>query len=211
MTLRPRSYRRGCGGRRAGRAGDRRSRTRGWRRLEPGYPRTSQWARRNRLTPLLAPGRPPQPLALRNALRCVLVCRGAEHSLPVREVGTGNAAAGMRVASHAGTRSGSVAFAAGPGDGTRPARLPRHHARVVGQQPRCSWPGMRHAAPVHRPARRLTPAADRRLGMRGRPQAEIIASRNGPGLKESGLVSHRVGGREVRSMSDLIPAPSADR
>jgi hypothetical protein len=32
----------------------------------------------------------------------------------------------------------------------------------------------------------------------GPPQAEIIASRNGPGLKESGPVSHRVGGREVR-------------
>jgi hypothetical protein len=41
--------------------------------------------------------------------------------------------------------------------------------------------------------------------------AEIIASRYGSGLTESCPVSHRVSGREVRSMSDLIPAPSADR
>lgn len=44
-----------------------------------------------------------------------------------------------------------------------------------------------------------------------RLRAEIIASRYGPGLKESCAVSHQVSGREVRSMSDLIPAPSADR
>ena len=37
--------------------------------------------------------------------------------------------------------------------------------------------------------------------------AEIIASRYGPGLKQSCPVSLRVSGREVRSMSDLIPAP----
>jgi len=42
----------------------------------------------------------------------------------------------------------------------------RHHARVLGQQPRCSRHHMRHATPVHRPARRLTPTPDRRLGMR---------------------------------------------
>jgi hypothetical protein len=41
--------------------------------------------------------------------------------------------------------------------------------------------------------------------------ADIIASRYGSGLTQSCLVSHRVSGREVRSMSDLIPAPSADR
>lgn len=41
--------------------------------------------------------------------------------------------------------------------------------------------------------------------------AEIIASRDGSGLTESCPVSHRVFGREVRSMSDLIPVPSADR
>lgn len=41
--------------------------------------------------------------------------------------------------------------------------------------------------------------------------AEIIASRYGSGLTEWCPVSHRVSGREVRSMPDLIPAPSADR
>src|SRR6185437_8835317 len=49
----------------------------------------------------------------------------------------------------------------------------RHHARVLGQQPRCSRHHMRHAAPVHRPAHRLTPTPDRRPEM---PPAHALAT-----------------------------------
>jgi hypothetical protein len=74
--------------------------------------------------------------------------------------------------------------------------LPARHATCGPSSPTCPS-AHPHPGQTARDAGRLLP--------------EIIASRDGPGLKESCLVSHRVGGREVRSMSDLIPAPSADR
>src|SRR2546429_4462083 len=61
-------------------------------------------------------GRPRSPLALHESPSAgVLVCRGEEHGSPATEVGAGDAAAGMRVASDASTRIGPVALAAGPG------------------------------------------------------------------------------------------------
>jgi hypothetical protein len=74
--------------------------------------------------------------------------------------------------------------------------LPARHATCSPSSPTCPS-AHPHPGQTARDAARLL--------------AEIIASRYGPGLKQSCPVSHRVSGREVRSMSDLIPAPSADR